>query len=185
MTETQHVSGATEYATFAGGCFWCLEKAFMGLPGVVAVTSGYTGGHDEAPTYESVCAGETGHAEAVQIAFDPALVSYRELLEMFWRNIDPTDGGGQFVDRGSQYRSAIFYHSEPQKTAAETSREELNRSGILASPVATAIEPAGAFYPAEEYHQEFSRKNPLHYQRYAQGSGRSARLACVWNKAGR
>lgn len=182
MAETQTSSDHTEYATFAGGCFWCLEKAFWGLPGVIAVTSGYTGGHDDAPTYERVCTGETGHAEAVRIVFDPARISYRELLAVFWRNIDPTDGGGQFADRGDQYRSGIFYHSEAQKTAAEESRDEINRSGGLPSPVVTAIEPAVTFYPAEEYHQEFFRKNPLHYQRYAQGSGRSARLTCIWDK---
>lgn len=178
-THTNH-TGTVEHATFAGGCFWCLESAFAGIPGVVSVTSGYTGGETENPTYEEVCGGETGHAEAVRVDFDPRRVSYAHLVDVFWRNIDPTDAGGQFADRGSQYRSAIFYHSEAQKAAAEASRDALNASGRFTEPVATKLEPAGDFFPAEDYHQEFYRKNPLHYRNYHQGSGRPACLLRIW-----
>lgn len=178
MNETATV---TETATFAGGCFWCMESVFANKPGVVAAVSGYTGGHDPAPTYEAVCGGGTGHTEAVRVTFDPSTISYRELLDMFWRNIDPFDAGGQFIDRGSQYRGAVFYHSEEQKKEAEASRDALNASGRFSFPVVTPIEPAKEFYPAEEHHQQFYRKNSLHYQRYAQGSGRTARLGCIWN----
>lgn len=170
-----------ETATFAGGCFWCMEGAFAGTAGVTSITSGYTGGIAEDPTYEDVCGGESGHTEAVRITFDPKSVSYRQLLDIFWRNIDPLDAGGQFVDRGSQYRSAIFYHTEDQKIAAMEYRNELNASGRFTKTIATAIEPAAAFYPAEEYHQEFFRKNPLRYQNYRHGSGRPARLAQLWS----
>lgn len=171
---------AVEYATFAGGCFWCLESVFAGMPGVVSVTSGYTGGSMEKPTYEDVCGGGTGHAEAVRIVFDPGRVSYADLLREFWHNIDPTDAGGQFADRGSQYRSAIFFHSPEQRAEAEASRDAINASGRFDKPVATQVEPAGEFFPAEDYHQEFYRKNPLRYQNYHHGSGRPARLACLW-----
>ncbi len=170
----------TRFATFAGGCFWCMEPSFAGLPGVLEVVSGYTGGKTANPTYEDVCAGNTGHAEAVRVRFDPAVIRYEELLDLFWRNIDPTDGGGQFADRGNQYRSAIFYHDAAQKAAAEASRDALEASGVLPGPVKTGIEAAGPFYPAEEYHQQFCRKRPLRYQAYREGSGRPAGLAALW-----
>jgi methionine-S-sulfoxide reductase len=175
-------SGKTARAIFAGGCFWCMEPPFKKLQGVLSVTSGYTGGDLEKPTYQEVCSGATGHAEAVQIAYDPARVSYRRLLEVFWSNIDPTDAGGQFVDRGSQYRSAIFYLDEEQKRLAVESREELIRSGRFDAPIVTEIVPAGPFYPAEEYHQDYSRQNPARYQYYRTGSGRDRFLKKTWGK---
>lgn len=169
-----------QYATFAGGCFWCMEGAFAGMPGVISITSGYTGGISADPSYEDVCGGETGHTEAIRIVFDPAAVRYEKLLSMFWHNIDPLDDGGQFADRGSQYRSAVFYHTEEQKIQALAYRNKLDASGRFSRPVTTAIEPAGPFYPAEEYHQEYFRKNPLRYQNYHHGSGRPVRLAQLW-----
>lgn len=171
-----------EKATFAGGCFWCLESAFRKVPGVVAVTSGYTGGHKEYPTYEEVCTGETGHFEAVEVLFDPEKVSYEELLEVFWRNIDPTDPGGQFADRGPQYRTAIFYHTEAQRLKAEASKRALEESGRFAKPIVTEILPASPFYPAEEYHQDYARKCPLRYELYRKLSGRDAFLAKHWGE---
>ncbi len=167
-------------ATFAGGCFWCMVAPFDQLPGVVRVVSGYTGGHKENPTYEEVCAGGTGHAEAVQITYDPSVISYRELLNVFWRQIDPTDPGGQFYDRGDSYRTAIFYHDEEQRRLAEESKRELEQSGRFDKPIVTEIVPAGKFYPAEEYHQDYYRKNPLRYRMYRQGSGRDEFIARHW-----
>ncbi|NLL21418.1 MAG: peptide-methionine (S)-S-oxide reductase MsrA [Firmicutes bacterium] len=161
-----------ELATFAGGCFWCMVPPFSALPGVEKIVSGYTGGHQENPTYEQVCSKKTGHCEAVQITFDPEKVSYEELLEIYWRQIDPTDPGGQFVDRGEPYHTVIFYHSEEQKQKAEASKKALEESGRFDKPVVTKIIPAGAFYPAEEYHQDFYKKNPSHYRYYRLGSGR-------------
>ncbi|MGI6317645.1 MAG: peptide-methionine (S)-S-oxide reductase MsrA [Dethiobacteria bacterium] len=161
-----------ELATFAGGCFWCMVPPFSLLPGVEKIVSGYTGGHQENPTYEQVCSKKTGHCEAVQITFDPEKVSYEELLEIYWRQIDPTDPGGQFVDRGEPYHTVIFYHSEEQKQKAEASKKALEESGRFDKPVVTKIIPAGAFYPAEEYHQDFYKKNPSHYRYYRLGSGR-------------
>lgn len=161
-----------ELATFAGGCFWCMVPPFSALPGVEKIVSGYTGGHQESPTYEQVCSKKTGHCEAVQITFDPEKVSYEELLEIYWRQIDPTDPGGQFVDRGEPYHTVIFYHSEEQKQKAEASKKALEESGRFDKPVVTKIIPAGAFYPAEEYHQDFYKKNPSHYRYYRLGSGR-------------
>ena len=180
-------SGKTATAIFAGGCFWCMEPPFKKLEveGVLSVTSGYTGGDKENPNYQEVCSGGTGHAEAVRIVYDPAQVSYRRLLEVFWSNIDPTDDGGQFVDRGSQYRSAIFYLDEKQKRLAEESREELVRGGRFDAPVVTEIVPAGPFYPAEEYHQDYSRQEPARYQYYRAGSGRDRFLQKVWGKDGK
>jgi methionine-S-sulfoxide reductase len=159
-------------ATFAGGCFWCMEYPFEKEDGVISVVSGYTGGHRENPTYQEVCAGGTGHLEAVQITYDPERIGYDELLDIFWMQIDPTDAGGQFVDRGQQYATAIFYHDEEQKRAAEKSRRELDESGTYDDPVVTPIRPAEKFYRAEDYHQDFYKKNPLHYKRYRKGSGR-------------
>ncbi|MDO8462152.1 MAG: peptide-methionine (S)-S-oxide reductase MsrA [Deltaproteobacteria bacterium] len=167
-------------ATFAGGCFWCVEHAFHELKGVTAVVSGYTGGKTEKPTYEEVSSGTSGHLEVIQVTYDPAQISYPQLLDFFWRQIDPTDTGGQFVDRGSQYRAAIFYHDEAQKKAAEKSKEELGRSGRYQKPIVTEILPATPFYPAEGYHQDYSRKNPLRYSLYSSQSGRDQYLKKVW-----
>ena len=176
-----------EVATFAGGCFWCMEPPFDELPGVESTTSGYTGGTEEDPTYEQVSSGTTGHAEAVRVVYDPARVSYEKLLDVFWRNIDPTAVDRQFVDVGRQYRSAIFYHDDDQKRLAEASRDRLAASGRFDGPIVTEIVPAGPFYPAEEYHQDYYRKNPIRYQWYRWGSGRDQFLEKVWgaeHKAG-
>jgi peptide methionine sulfoxide reductase msrA/msrB len=167
-------------ATFAGGCFWCTEADFEKVPGVVKVISGYAGGQKKNPTYEEVSAGTTGHVEAVQVTYDPSRVTYRQLLDVFWRHIDPTDGGGQFVDRGAQYRGVIFFQDEEQKRLAEKSREDLDRSGKFKKPVATEIVKFTNFYPAEEYHQDYYLKNPLRYRYYRHGSGRDQFLSKVW-----
>jgi len=169
-------------ATFAGGCFWCTESDFEKIDGVVEVISGYTGGDEENPTYEQVSSGMTGHYEAVQVLYDPAKVTYDELLEVFWRHIDPTDAGGQFVDRGSQYRSAIFYNGEEQKALAEKSKENLVKSGTFKRPVVTEIIPLRNFYPAEEYHQDYYKKNPIRYKFYRSGSGRDQFIESIWGK---
>ncbi len=174
-------SASTKVATFAGGCFWCTESDFEKVPGVLKVISGYTGGKKENPTYEEVSSGRTGHLEAVQVYYNPGKVTYEQLLEVFWRHIDPTDGGGQFVDRGSQYRSAVFYHDEEQKRLAEKSREALARSGKFAKPVATEILPLTKFYEAEDYHQDYYRRNPLRYQFYRSNSGRDQFLKKTWD----
>jgi peptide methionine sulfoxide reductase msrA/msrB len=162
----------TRQATFAGGCFWCIEADFEKVPGVIKVISGYTGGHKKNPTYEEVSAGTTGHVEAIQVYYDPSQISYKALLDFFWRHIDPTDPGGQFVDRGQQYRSVIFYHDEEQRQLAEKSKEELNHSGKFSRPIVTEIKPFTIFYPAEEYHQDYSKKNPIRYKYYRYNSGR-------------
>ncbi|MBG9795750.1 methionine sulfoxide reductase [Paenibacillus dendritiformis] len=177
---SDHTQPSLEKATFAGGCFWCMVTPFEELPGIRSIVSGYTGGHTENPTYEEVCTDRTGHAEAVQITFDPAVFPYKKLLELFWQQIDPTDPGGQFHDRGSSYRTAIFYHNEKQRAEAEESKRELERSGRFDKPIATEIVPASAFYPAEEYHQDYHRKQPAHYKRYRTGSGRDAFIAKHW-----
>jgi peptide methionine sulfoxide reductase msrA/msrB len=174
------------HATFAAGCFWCVEPPFDKVPGVVSTTSGYAGGWVKNPTYEQVSEGSTGHAESVQVAFDPARVSYEQLVEIFWRNVDPTDAGGQFCDRGSQYRSVIFYESEAQKQAALASKRALEASGRLKKPIVTEIVPLKAFYPAEDYHQDFCRKSPLRYNSYRAACGRDRRLKELWGEeAGR
>ncbi len=170
----------TRIATFAGGCFWCTESDFEKVPGVEAVVSGYTGGSLPNPTYEAVCRGNTGHYEAVQVHYDPERVSYSELLDIFWRTIDPTDDGGQFVDRGPQYRPAVFYASEEEKQLAEASKRALEASGRFSSPLATVIRPLAVFYPAEEYHQDYYRKAPQHYQAYRRNSGRDQFLHRLW-----
>ena len=175
---------ATARATFAGGCFWCMEPPFDEVPGVVSTTSGYAGGTVANPKYEEVAAGGTGHAEAVQVVFDPARVSYERLLEVFWRNIDPLDAGGQFCDRGSQYRAAIFYEGEDQKRAALASRARLETSGRLPGPIVTGITPLEAFYPAEVYHQDFYQKELRRYFSYRAGCGRDRRLRELWGKSG-
>jgi peptide-methionine (S)-S-oxide reductase len=169
-------------ATFAGGCFWCMEPPFDKLEGVVSVTSGYTGGQRKNPTYEEVSSGSTGHAEAVQVAYDPAKVSYRTLLGVFWRNVDPTVRDRQFCDVGTQYRTAIFWHDEEQRREAEASRAELDRTKPFREKIVTEIVPAAEFYPAEEYHQKYYKKNPLRYQYYRAAYGRDARLKELWGK---
>ena len=167
-------------ATFAGGCFWCMEPPYEKLPGVTRVISGYTGGLKANPTYEEVCAGQTGHAEAVQVHYDPERLRYRDLLEVFWRSVDPTDDGGQFSDRGSQYRTEIFYHTEEQEREAEASKARLAGSGRFKKPIVTAIEPAMPFYPAEDYHQDYYKQCPLRYKAYSAGSGRRRFLERAW-----
>ncbi|MBT9283517.1 MAG: peptide-methionine (S)-S-oxide reductase MsrA [Hydrogenibacillus schlegelii] len=167
-------------ATFAGGCFWCLVHPFDELPGVERVVSGYTGGHVPHPTYEQVSSGTTGHVEAVRITYDPARIAYRTLLERFFRLIDPTDDGGQFADRGPQYRTAVFYHDAEQKEAAEAYIRELEASGRFRRPIVTRVLPAGPFYPAEAEHQDFYKKAPLHYLLYRAGSGRDAFIREAW-----
>ena len=172
--------GRVEKATFAGGCFWCMESPFDKLPGVSSVTVGYTGGTVANPTYEQVSGGGTGHAEAVEILFDPSKIGYPRLLEVFWRNVDPTTPNRQFCDVGPQYRTAIFYHGEAQKAAALASRAALEASGRLPAKIVTEIVPAGPFYPAEEYHQHYYVKNPIRYRFYRQSCGRDARLRMLW-----
>ena len=167
-------------ATFAGGCFWCSEADIEKLPGVVKVISGYTGGHKDNPSYEEVSSGTTGHLEAIQVYYDPSNISYEELLDAFWRHINPTDGGGQFVDRGSQYRSAIFYHDEQQKKLAEESKTALRQSGKFSKPVATEILRFEKFYEAEDYHQDYYKNNPLRYKYYRHSSGRDQFIKEVW-----
>ena len=176
-------SGTYEKATFAGGCFWCMEPPFEKLEGVVEVVSGYTGGEERNPSYKDVSSGGTGHLESVRISFDPSLVSYETLLATFWRQVDPTDPGGQFVDRGSQYRTAIFYHNDMQKRAAKASKAKMEKSGIFSKPIVTGIYHASVFYPAEEYHQDYYKKRPARYKIYRYRSGRDNFLAMVWAKA--
>jgi peptide methionine sulfoxide reductase msrA/msrB len=171
-----------EKATFAGGCFWCMTPPFEKLEGVKEVVSGYTGGHTVNPTYEDVTSETTGHLESVEITYDPSKVSYKKLLDVFWRQINPTDDGGQFVDRGPSYKSAIFYHNEEQKRLAEESKKDLARSGRFDKPIVTEIQPAGPFYRAEEYHQDYWKKNPIRYKFYRYNSGRDQYLAKVWGK---
>ena len=172
-----------EVATFAGGCFWCMVPPFAKLAGVVSVTSGYTGGHVKDPTYEQVSAGETGHAEAIQIMYDSHKISYEKLLEVFWHNIDPTALNYQFCDHGNQYRSGIFYHTEAQKRLAEESKAAIEKLKLFKDPIATEITKASAFYKAEEYHQDFYKKNPVRYKFYRYHCGRDSRLAELWGKA--
>ena len=169
-------------ATFAGGCFWCMQPPYDDLNGVISTTVGYTGGEKPNPTYEEVCTGRTGHAEAVQIVFDSTKLSYEDLLQVFWHNINPTDPYGQFADKGSQYRTAIFYHDEKQKELAEKSKKELEASGKFDDPIVTEIVPISVFYPAEEYHQEFYKNNPLRYNSYKMGSGRAGFLKKKWGE---
>ena len=165
-------------ATFAGGCFWCMEKPFDELPGVVSTTSGYTGGQTVSPSYRQVSSGKTGHAESVQVVYDPAQVNYEKLLDVFWHNVDPLDAGGQFCDRGTQYRTNIFVHDEQQQTLAKQSKAALAKSGV--QPIATEIVSAGEFYPAEDYHQNYYKTHPLKYRFYRLSCGRDQRLTEVW-----
>ncbi|MEK7261699.1 MAG: peptide-methionine (S)-S-oxide reductase MsrA [Pseudomonadota bacterium] len=172
----------TATAVFAGGCFWCMEPPYDALPGVVATTSGFTGGQKANPSYKEVSGGNTGHIEAVQITYDPAKVSYEKLLEVYWRNVDPLDGGGQFCDRGHEYTTAIFYQNEEQKKLAEQSKSAIKKQ--LGRPVATVIHPAAPFYAAEDYHQDYYLKNPLRYKYYRYSCGRDQRLEKLWGKKG-
>ena len=178
---TQPQSSRTELATFAGGCFWCMVSPFDEMPGIHKIVSGYTGGHTKNPTYEEVCSDTTGHYEAVQITFDPQIFPYKKLLELFWQQIDPTDAGGQFHDRGSSYRTAIFYHNEDQRIQAEASKQALEASGRFDKPIVTEILPASDFYEAEDYHQDYYKKNPGHYKRYRKGSGREDFIEQNWH----
>jgi peptide-methionine (S)-S-oxide reductase len=167
-------------ATFAGGCFWCMEPPYDKLDGVLSTTAGYIGGDKDEPTYSEVSAGNTGHAEAVRVLYDPTKVSYEKLLEVFWRNIDPTTPDQQFCDHGNQYRSGIFYHGRSQQRLAEASKVALEQNRPFTAPIVTEIVPAGKFYPAEDYHQDFYKKNPLRYKFYRFNCGRDQRLEALW-----
>ncbi|MCG8617626.1 MAG: peptide-methionine (R)-S-oxide reductase MsrB [Desulfobacterales bacterium] len=180
QTKERTMNDKVELATFAGGCFWCVESAFEGREGVLDVVSGYLGGHVENPTYEQVSSGTTGHAEAVRITFDPARISYRELLKIFFQQIDPTDGEGSFVDRGSQYRPAVFYHSPDQKEQALEMIQRIETARIFNAPLATEVLAASQFYEAEEYHQDYHTKNPIRYKFYRAGSGRDNFIKNFW-----
>ncbi|MBM4257588.1 MAG: peptide-methionine (S)-S-oxide reductase MsrA [Deltaproteobacteria bacterium] len=169
-------------ATFAGGCFWCMEPPYDELDGVISTTSGYIGGKEKNPTYQDVAEGLTGHAEAVQVAYDPAKVSYGKLLEVFWRNIDPFTANAQFCDHGKQYRTAVFYHGDEQKRLAEASKVTLEKSGRFSQPIVTEIVPAGEFYVAEDYHQNYYVNNPTRYKYYRYRCGRDAKLEEIWGK---
>ena len=169
-----------QQATFAGGCFWCMVKPFDQWDGVKSVISGYTGGHVENPTYEDVKSDTTGHYEAVQITYDPTIISYDEIIHIYWQQIDPTDDGGQFHDRGHSYRTAIFYHNDEQKNIAEQTKQELEASGTFDQPIVTEIIPATTFYPAEDYHQEFYKKDPETYAEDRAKSGRDQFIEKVW-----
>ncbi len=173
-----------ELATFAGGCFWCMVSPFDKIPGIIKVVSGYIGGHEVNPTYEEVASKQTGHYEAVQITYDPKFISYEKLLDIYWQQVDPTDPGGQFFDRGEPYHTAIFYHSPEQKKMAEDSREILAASGRFDNPITTKILPVVPFYTAEEYHQNYYNKNPLHYSQYRQASGRDDFRKKYWQRKG-
>lgn len=176
----KQAAGPTKTAVFAGGCFWCMEPPFEKLDGVASVVSGYTGGPEKNPTYSQVSGGRTGHVEAVQVTYHPQVVSYDTLLKVFWRQIDPTDAGGQFADRGSQYRSAIFANGDQERAAAKASKQSLGKSGVFDKKIVTPIRTAGPFYAAEEYHQDFYKKDPGHYKRYRRGSGREGFLQRRW-----
>jgi len=177
------ISGQLEVATFAGGCFWCVEAPFETFDGVASVISGYAGGEEENPTYEDVSGGKTGHLEAVQVHYDPVVISYVELLDIFWKQFDPTDAGGSFFDRGTQYQSTIFYHTDKQKELAEASKERLERSGKYNKPIVTPIIEFTTFYDAEDYHQDYYKTNPERYNSYKKGSGRSDYVRHMWGEA--
>jgi peptide-methionine (S)-S-oxide reductase len=169
-----------KHATFAGGCFWCMETAFEGRPGIVAVISGFSGGKESNPTYGEVSAGRTGHMESVEVVYHPSEISYERLLEIYWHNIDPTQGDGQFCDHGAQYRSAIFVRDAGERSLAERSKSAITNSKALHAPIVTRILPFTGFWPAEEYHQDYYRKNPDDYHRYREGCGRDRRLQELW-----
>ena len=173
---------STARATFAGGCFWCMEPPYDKLQGVISTTSGYMGGKTKNPTYEQVSAGTTGHTEVVQVLYNPKVVSYEKLLEVFWKNIDPTQLNAQFCDQGTQYRTAIFYHDDAQKKSAETSRAELARNKPFKGEIVTELTRAAEFYKAEDYHQDYYLKNPARYKFYRNGCGRDARLSALWGR---
>ncbi len=175
-------SAATAVATFAGGCFWCMEPPYDELDGVISTTSGYTDGETENPTYQQVSAGLTGHTEAVQVVYDPTKVSFETLVEVFWRNIDPTDADGQFCDRGSPYRPALFYHDEAQRTVAERSLADLEKNKPFEEPIVIPIVAASTFWPAEDYHQNYYQRNPIRYKFYRNGCRRDQRLEQLWGK---
>ena len=181
VTAQQDADSGYAPAIFAGGCFWCMEPPFDKLDGVLETTSGYIGGQKENPTYEEVSSGTTGHTEAVAIRYDPDVISYEQLLDVFWPNIDPLDAGGQFCDRGSQYRSGIFYLDERHRELAEQSKRELEKSGKLPGPIVTEITAAGEFYAAEDYHQNYYEKNPIRYNFYRFSCGRDGRLDDLWS----
>ena len=174
-----------EVATLAGGCFWCMQPPFDYAKGVVSTVVGYTGGKEKNPTYEQVSSRKTGHRESIQVTFDPAQISYAQILDIYWRSFDPTQADGQFADIGPQYRAAIFYHNEEQKRIAEESKEKLAKSGKFKKPIVTEILPASAFWPAEEYHQKYYLKNSADYNRYKVGSGRAGFLHSVWGDEGK
>lgn len=176
-------TGRTDTAIFAGGCFWCVEEAFEKVPGVITAVSGYIGGKVANPTYEQVSGGATGHAEAVEVTYDPGKVTYQQLVGWFWHNIDPVDERGQFCDKGSEYRSAIFYRGDAQKKIAEASKQALAASGQIKQPIVTEITAAGPFYLAEDYHQDYYKKNEKRYQFYKFGCRRVQRLEQIWGKA--
>jgi peptide-methionine (S)-S-oxide reductase len=178
--ETGTPAGKHAQATFAGGCFWCMEPPYDEIDGVISTTSGYTGGSVENPTYKQVSAGKTGHTEAIQIVYDPDKVSYAELLDVFWHNIDPTNANGQFCDWGTQYRSEIFFHNEEQRQLASNSKAALEELKPFKDPVATEVTAASTFWPAEDYHQDYYRKNPVRYKFYRYGCGRDKRLKELW-----
>lgn len=182
MNTTQDLNLVTKEAIFAGGCFWCIEAAFELTPGIIEAISGYTGGSVENPTYEQVITGTTGHFEAVLVKYDPEQITYEALLEQFWRSIDPTDAGGQFYDRGSQYFTAIFYLDEAQRESAETSKQALNEAGVFEDPIVTQVLPAQAFYPAEDYHQDYFRTCAVQYNAYSKASGRETYLEQTWDE---
>jgi peptide-methionine (S)-S-oxide reductase len=179
---TDTATPAYETATFAGGCFWCMEAPFDKLNGVISTTSGYTGGHKKDPTYKEVSHGGTGHAEAVQIVYDPKKVSYTRLLDVFWHNVDPTNAHGQFCDNGDQYRSEIFYHNEEQRRLAVASEQELEKDKPFVAPIVTRIAPATTFYPAEDYHQNYYQNNPIRYKYYRYSCGRDQQLEKLWGE---
>lgn len=176
-------ASTTAKAYFAGGCFWCMEEAFEQVEGVLSVASGYMGGTVANPTYEQVSAGRTGHAEAVEVIYDPAKVSYQQLLEAFWRNIDPVTPNAQFCDHGSQYRSAVFYTTEEEQRLAEASKTAIEQAKRFPAPIVTELVPASSFYQAEDYHQDYYKKNPLRYKYYKYGCGRAQRLESLWGKS--
>jgi len=181
----QKLASGLATGTFAGGCFWCMEPPYDELPGVVSTTSGYIGGHKKNPTYDEVSKGSTGHTEAVQVVYDPTKVTYERLLAVFWRNIDPTTPNAQFCDHGSQYRSGIFYHDDEQRRLAQASREQIERTKPFREAVVTEITRATTFYPAEDYHQDYYKKNPLRYKFYRANCGRDSRLEQLWGKPAR
>lgn len=183
VVQAQLASGALRSAVFAGGCFWCMEGPFEKFPGVVSVVSGYAGGAEPNPTYDQVGHGRTGHAEVVQVVYDPKKVTYEALLETYWHNVDPTQADGQFCDRGRQYRTVVFYANDAEKAAVLASKARLESTAKLPGPIVTEVVPAAQFYPAEGYHQDFYRTNPERYQSYREGCGRDRRLKALWGDA--